>query len=269
LAIAQTAQPSDIHLPSLFEAIPSSSYQPPRLSEAISAESLGAKSGKPEYFQAREHNRRLCFGPRDSEEAESSASARKLSKDMDSPRSSNIFNVALPGNCTNDSNTAALLAAGEEFLCTPLNAFDDVHVNDDGLDETSAYAFELSKKAAARLEDMQPRVTADLDPLLGKTQTVSGESWDVKSHANQSSSKRKSDAISQLPGDELELVSSQTIPETAVSAPHEVAQLEPPASHPVDERPAKRLRRVAEVVGYAALGGVAVMSALIATAPAL
>ncbi|KAF7552623.1 hypothetical protein G7046_g7357 [Stylonectria norvegica] len=40
-------------------------------------------------------------------------------------------------------------------------------------------------------------------------------------------------------------------------------------SESADSRPSKRLRRVAEVFGYAALGGVAVMSALIATAPTL
>ncbi|KAJ4142316.1 hypothetical protein NW754_009764 [Fusarium falciforme] len=40
-------------------------------------------------------------------------------------------------------------------------------------------------------------------------------------------------------------------------------------SAPAAAPPSKRLRRVAEVVGYAALGGVAVMSALIATAPTL
>jgi hypothetical protein len=43
----------------------------------------------------------------------------------------------------------------------------------------------------------------------------------------------------------------------------------PAVSTPAAAPPSKRLRRVAEVVGYAALGGVAVMSALIATAPTL
>lgn len=43
----------------------------------------------------------------------------------------------------------------------------------------------------------------------------------------------------------------------------------PAVSAPAAAPPSKRLRRVAEVVGYAALGGVAVMSALIATAPTL
>lgn len=43
----------------------------------------------------------------------------------------------------------------------------------------------------------------------------------------------------------------------------------PAVSAPATAPPSKRLRRVAEVVGYAALGGVAVMSALIATAPTL
>lgn len=42
-----------------------------------------------------------------------------------------------------------------------------------------------------------------------------------------------------------------------------------PVPHLDHVRPVKRLRRAAEVFGYVALGGVAVMSALIATAPAL
>lgn len=58
--------------------------------------------------------------------------------------------------------------------------------------------------------------------------------------------------------------------ETATTQQSPVAlQRDIPVATNQPERPRKRIRRVAEAMGYAALGGIAVMSALIATAPDL
>jgi hypothetical protein len=59
-----------------------------------------------------------------------------------------------------------------------------------------------------------------------------------------------------------------------IAVPNDCPQLILPSRHSLAScqahaRPAKRLKKAAEVFGYVALGGVAVMSALIATAPAL
>ena len=92
------------------------------------------------------------------------------------------------------------------------------------------------------------------------------------------SRKRKAADISQLtPEEEIteaEIQASIPRAKTGADRPPDAAEpIERPsaaAANPVSSEPqTKRLRRVVEVFGYAALGGVAVMSALIATAPAL
>ncbi|RMJ10874.1 hypothetical protein CDV36_009497 [Fusarium kuroshium] len=90
------------------------------------------------------------------------------------------------------------------------------------------------------------------------------------------SSKRKAEDISQLTPEEEKHAEVLPRPDRshysrlrfrrrANNTTHSAVSTSASASAP----PTKRLRRVAEVVGYAALGGVAVMSALIATAPTL
>ncbi|KAG8419701.1 hypothetical protein J3458_004545 [Metarhizium acridum] len=286
LVITQTAQPSDVHLPSLFDAIPSSSYQSPHLSQKISTESLGAKSGKAEYFEAREHNRRVCFGPEENKENDFPTSFQQLDIAMENstpyPKHANILTAGLLNSCTSDSATSALLASGEKFLRTPVDKFVEMPSKEDYLDDTSAYTYELSKRGAELVEDVQPRETMNFATGGRKDKPVSDSNPEYSASAPrtvQRSSKRKSDAISELLPNETEPSSSQTVAEPSMRPTEpalnnatqsvDVLQVEPSSTDSVHHRPAKRFRRVAEAVGYAALGGIAVMSALIVTAPAL
>ncbi|KHN94320.1 uncharacterized protein MAM_07849 [Metarhizium album ARSEF 1941] len=285
LAVTQTAQPGDIHLPSLFDAIPSSSYHSLHFDKEVSAESLGAKSGKSEYFEAREHNRRICLGREENKENDFPTSFQQLDKAMESSipplQHTNILTTGLPHNCTSDLDTAALLASGEKFLRTPVAEFNAMPSKEDNLDDTSAYTFELSKRGAELVEKVQPRMMTDFTTWGEKDKPVPESRPEYSEEAprtNQHSFKRKSDAISELLPNETEPNSSQTIGQTStrLTGPAsnaaqlaEVPQVELSSVDVADHRPAKRFRRVAEVVGYAALGGIAVMSALIATAPVL
>ncbi|KAF5134104.1 hypothetical protein E5D57_004736 [Metarhizium anisopliae] len=286
LVITQTAQPGDVHLPSLFDAIPSSSYQSPHLGQNISTESLGAKSGKAEYFEAREHNRRVCFGPEENKENGFPTSFQQLDIAMESstpyPKHGNVLTTGLLESCTRDSATSALLASGEKFLRTPVDELVEMPPKEDYLDDTSAYTYELSKRGAELVEDVQPPETVNFATGGRKDKPVSDSSPEYSESAPrtvQRSSKRKSDAISELLPNETEPSSSQTIAEPSMrptefalnsaTQPPDVPRVESSSMDSADQRPAKRFRRVAEAVGYAALGGIAVMSALIATAPSL
>lgn len=298
LVLSQPAQPDNVRrLPSNLHSIPipSSSRQTSDFNAVISTESLGAKSGKAEFFQAREYNRRVCFGSERDMEDSQEDHFEELEMDMENSISyanqDSLFSVALPGNCTNNSASAALLAAGEQFLQTPVGELPEEQSGDDCLDDTSAYTYEMSKKAAeAKIQAAQPRVTVDVATCVRggvDASDLAEEYPDGASAANPVPPKRKADEISeilseemsQLPSQEIIPGSSQTVPESNSARPESTTHNPTPCvegmqtrhlvTNPVEERPVKRLRRVAEVVGYAALGGVAVMSALIATAPAL
>lgn len=271
LDATQTAQPCDVHLPSIFDVITPSSYQAPNLDEEVSAESLGAKSGKSEYFAAREHNRRLCFGSNELEDNHAPSDAESLPKDDGLGSFSTHDNILMAGpghNCTSDSVTFALIESGEKFLQTPVDALVEEPPRDDYLDDTSAYAYELSKKAAVLVDDVEPSGCTQVREL---TSPPGREYSNDAPATNRRSTKRKSDAISDLVPGEAEPSSSQTVDESAVRTEESFGEAQNRSTEidSVDRRAVKRLRRVAEVVGYAALGGVAVMSALIATAPAL
>lgn len=128
------------------------------------------------------------------------------------------------------------------------------------LDETSAYQFELSKKAVAA--------------TAGKSEQTRTEAYTCAARppGNQSPLKRKAENISEE--EERTVVGpceepARTSPNSLVCAAHTGTLKSLMDEAAEDSRAAKRLRRAAEVFGYAAIGGVAVMSALIATAPAL
>lgn len=184
--------------------------------------------------------------------------------------------------------TSAWSASGDKFLNSPPQ---EPTVADDKassmLDETSAYQFELSKKAVdteAQLNTAAKRTPPSIENIVEPPlQSESGvNESDVKAIE---STKRKAEEISHESSVEM----SHNTPGEGTKA-SERAIKRPCTSkltwHPHDPKRAiiassrslnsgvpaphtHRMKRVAEVVGYAALGGVAVMSALIATAPTL
>lgn len=254
-------------------------------------DSLLARSAKADFFAAREHNRRfrasqnkflanqnkfiegtlqdISNGVAEDEESSLSFSARCPMSNNSHPSKSSI--------CT---TTAALLASGEKLLHESMSdvASTDSICLDDLINDSSAFAYETSKNSVARsaygtaiseIEETRSTDKLEVEPPRALP-------LDVKCHSR----KRKSDEMSIVLPTEVDTVSSQSQAQHESSQPAMNAEVVPvmnsgsAQNHCADSadcsgRPFKRLRRAAEILGYATLGGVAVMSALIATAPAL
>lgn len=174
-------------------------------------------------------------------------------------------------------------ASGTQFLNSPHEEVMEP-VQQDGpiLDETSAYQFELSKKAAVNDEAIEAAVECQNEPCESVPMDICDASKNLSEVVAQSPAltptKRKASEISELTAFE-EVKNLRTMTREArkryrqnvlkksaeANANSTVSQM----SDTLENRSPKRLRRVAEALGYAALGGVAVVSALIATAPTL
>lgn len=128
------------------------------------------------------------------------------------------------------------------------------------LDETSAYRFELSKKVVATEEVILNQPCPD-------ARACSEQPVDVRP-----SQKRKAENISESTEEQMAVEVSEDLhcytpsPRTCIAHTRSWKAV---GNEAEGSRATKRLCRAAEVFGYAALGGVAVISALIATAPAL
>ncbi|KAF4595143.1 FHA domain protein [Ophiocordyceps camponoti-floridani] len=229
-------------------------------SAQAAAKALGQKAGKPEYFAARLENKRfvehLCEvvqqldqtvadpPKRAAEEAHHEDIAMENTSDEDRggpEKDDQVSLFALSGEnpliALEDASKNSLLASGEKFLLSPPKepVASRPPVESPELSDLSAHEFELSKlNAEAKREARQ---------LAGNKRTCL---------------KRK--AADMLESDlTVGRQASSGSPETRLTA-----------RNCMDEsRAVKRLRTAAEVLGYAALGGVAVVSALIATAPSL
>ena len=166
-----------------------------------------------------------------------------------------------------DSPTQNLLESGEKFLTQHTHETHHVReVSEDVFNTaSSAHIFEVSKKA------VEARNSVEMPPKqLSQNHAVqdAGLLGIYTPTTSTLSKKRKAD----------EMCTSDSEQPTAPTAAHTangqavstgITALAFPSSITSEIRPIKRLRKVAEAVGYAALGGVAVISALIATAPAL
>ncbi|RFN44356.1 sarcolemmal membrane-associated protein [Fusarium flagelliforme] len=146
------------------------------------------------------------------------------------------------------------------------------------LDETSAFSFEMSKKASGIAEPIGDTIdqATSAEKSNKEGSSISADAAQAPPEANgvqePRKAKRKADDISKLTHQEQRWESNGGMtPPPAPSHPHKRASdiILREKESAVPPPPAKRLRKMAEVVGYAALGGVAVMSALIATAPTL
>ncbi|KAI5462626.1 hypothetical protein BGZ63DRAFT_403835 [Mariannaea sp. PMI_226] len=285
------------------------------------AEIMGAKTGKYEFFTARAENRQKATAtdiPTGGDSEPVSVSNNVVGEPIqvtvdltESPMTSFKSAISvnpeesdkpLPTEFTKlaDSEWAA---SGTQFLNSPnIGDGELIQSHLPLLDETSAYQFELSKKASAEASanctvDEAPesqseshKATAmEIDNIL-----VSEAPVPVTKEPASTPSKRKASQISELlpeerPIDEgLQTASAQKTTITEItqrlryltaqrryrqalqaSSTEEVTATPAPQVLNVTARPPKRLRRAAEMFGIAALGGVAVMSALIATAPSL
>ncbi|RFU77589.1 hypothetical protein TARUN_4671 [Trichoderma arundinaceum] len=168
------------------------------------------------------------------------------------------------------TETNPLLDSGAEFLKSPLKDHPELEhaVKPLDFDESSAYQFEVTKKAIIQQQQQQQQVQ------LGSTHE--GANQPRESQENSLHSKRKAVEISEVTAEEMPFAqrdpaqgssSLSTKPRSLDDSAMDTSETD---VHPgPNEPPVKRLRKAAEIFGYAALGGVAVMSALIATAPTL
>ena len=249
------------------------------------------------YFHAREENRRVLGLPPgynsgsvskalDSEKtsgrADTQADVQDEAQDVARNETQDqeilpLFNKPSLGVDVDLSND--LVKSGAKFLNTPLTndvvTAATVRAPSPFLNETSAYQFEMSKKATEAEVDSEKSANMSIKSIVEETRPD-----------KVAPNKRKADEISQSSPEEEEEVVVQTNGEGApvkTCESNKTRKQEPvnslrsaplPLQHAMstssnEPRPPKRLRRAAEVFGYAAIGGIAVMSALIATAPAL
>ncbi|KAG5964691.1 hypothetical protein E4U58_003104 [Claviceps cyperi] len=206
---------------------------------------------KADFFAAREHNRRAHVSL--AEAAELFRSSNGVAKDDESslPESSRcpISDVLGPSKSWTCTTTAALLASGAAATPNAEVPSVDSGCVEDSFDYGSAFACEMSKitDVAAILEAGETLLTDGIE-----TDSPQPLATEAECHPK----KRKSDQISVRLLTEAETGSSQIRDKSSALAPVAGA-----------ERPLKRLRRAAEALGYATLGGFAVVSVLIATAP--
>jgi hypothetical protein len=162
---------------------------------------------------------------------------------------------------------SALLESGKLFLSSPLEESELEMQNpttDKLLDDTSAYQYERSKQEVAEVPDDASIVSGTGTPT--EQQPRAGL---ISNAELPSPPKRKACEISSMSPEEQAFEQNGGLQTTAVNdVAADAARLAMFAERPIRATKYRKLRRMAEVVGIAAFGGVAVMSALIATAPA-
>lgn len=223
------------------------------------AEVLGPMTGKTEFFSARDQNRRNLGIPNPPQ----LRIADFLTQDQAQAQ------PIVPSN--------GFVMGREELRQVPVAPSAEVQASRDLLIQAAkAEAEKMLVESRAKSQPAEPmRMETKPAPATVAPSAVA--------------TKRKADEISESTREEqAKLVASQTAMDLRqdsseapaaplASAPAAVTASQPPqsadqvskSSTPDVPPPAKRFRRAAEVIGYAAIGGVAVMSALIATAPAL
>ncbi|VUC20229.1 unnamed protein product [Clonostachys rosea] len=197
---------------------------------------------KADFFNAREENKKRFaseLSPQHEQTAMDAPTLPTTSKTSGEKEALSLSSMLID-ECPQENweQFSPLEVSGRNFLNSPLTSDEPPVSNDSGvLNDTSAYTFEISKKV--ELSQVEPAEKQNKEAIGEETQE------------SPNPLKRKAAQISQTTMKEL------TDDFRAALKAQEAAQSP------------KRLRRAAEVVGYVALGGIAVMSALIATAPAL
>lgn len=288
-------------LPSIVEAtsqpLCSLSHEAP---SPVTAQVLGDKTGKHEYFAAREENRLLfrgdsSKGPRGNDTMSLAPCGVRLPEmtpvSIEQPMLSvqERVDYELPA-CfpTVDEPAPGGLAP------VPIEKLQSL-TRPSAFDANSAYEFEKMCLEASKTLDAQSKVAEPqiIEPVMPLVAAGSSDQADAviskevtidealpEVHQTPNSMKRKAAEISQLTPEE-EKFTAAVIPTPAKdeARPTFKARLQAPRGRTstdvsnkltsLETRPSKRFRRVAEAFGYVDLGGVAVMSALIATAPTL
>ncbi|KAF5693718.1 sarcolemmal membrane-associated [Fusarium denticulatum] len=283
---------SSLKLPPISEAV-FDKYNHETITHST-AEVVGRKHGKYEFFAAREANAAA---------ARAQPQARPMSPVHQAPVQEHYLLRAgmeniIPGHSedelqspTDETQPRAsdLVSSGLRYLATPPEHIDTGILSvEPELDDSSAWAFQESKKSSGvevttettekvvtqendtdvvEDGDAQPAEALEAAELAKPVEAVAAEP--VKTPVPESTAtKRKADEISQLTPEE-EQMSDDRQSRSQVQRREVQPSARPRHIAALGAPPSKRLRRMAEAVGYVALGGAAVMSVLIATAPAL
>jgi hypothetical protein len=252
----------------------------------FTAKRLGAKTGKTAFFEAREVNK-AKFGTEAKPIEPTVIAPFKPTKPSSFGQSEaqTISNVGI-GFGTSLGNIAKVTSGlGPTFPtrepCSFLDKPDQTRIptrtSSPELDMTSAYSYIVSKNSATTSEPTPPNSRGiKIDDII-----------EPSTSQRPLRLKRKADEISDITDEELRLwakastsstVSKPTLetPTTKTQATTKIAMTHPvPASSATstvsEVRPTKRMKKLLENVGYAALGGVAVgaglFTVLVATAP--
>ncbi|KAL7786642.1 hypothetical protein V8C37DRAFT_391959 [Trichoderma ceciliae] len=178
------------------------------------------------------------------------------------------------------TESSPLLDSGAEFLKSPLKEHPGLEdaANSLDFDESSAYQFEVTKNAITQQQQHQHQHQHQQQQQQQQAEPGNADAsvdQPIQSQEKLLHSKRKAIEISEMNAEEIAFAqldpaqdpSLCTKPRSLDDSAMDISQID--AHSEPNEPQVKRLRKAAEIFGYAALGGVAVMSALIATAPAL
>ena len=242
--VTPTVHQGGISLPSI------SALTSPFPSSSDTLERLITSTGKPEFFYAREENRTMA--------------GALPAQFVAAPFIPATF-VPIPAPSTNLATTSV---EAKETSCEDKATSTDTQGS--VLESTPTRGSTIALPTSSLAPTGQAELNKKLSPYSSTPVPA------------RSSRKRKSDEISRVSNAEIAQmeVDQQKFMDTLISQISENAAAPQAAQTPLadshkanaeDIRPpvAKKLRRFAEYAGIAALGGVAVMSALIATAPAL
>ncbi|KAI6752868.1 hypothetical protein HG530_013620 [Fusarium avenaceum] len=291
---------SSLKLPSISEAIAFNQCPPGQ----TMAEVMGMKTGKHDFFNAREENRASALANNMRSQGQAQSVVKVPGHTSWVSDTSEI--VSMGAENTKDARdhqdqqlaASDLATSGAKFLDTPIEHPPESPSVVPALDDSSAFKFQESKralgldrsttKATHEAVVVQNNATPEAIDSVESSRDAVHESTPIKGNENKEletpedsslphqitrKSKRKAGDISVITPAERRTSTRDGVlyrrPAFRVGKAQAVRNLRRAASAAVAPPAQKRLRRMAEVVGYAALGGVAVMSALIATAPTL
>ncbi|KAM0203134.1 hypothetical protein ACHAPA_010120 [Fusarium lateritium] len=291
---------STLKLPPISEAMAFNQCLPSQ----TMAEVMGMKTGKHDFFNAREENKASAFA--NSMQSQDQVQSVVMLPSQTSWVSDTSEIMPKKAKSTEEVRdhedqqlaSSYLATSGTKFLETPLEHPVESPSVVPALDDSSAFKFQESKRAlglvrpttgaAHEAVPVQDNATAEVTGAVESSRNAAHESATIQNNENTEvgttgdssmpnevprKSKRKSGDISVVTPEERRASSRNGVmyrrPAFRIGKAQAVRNLRRATSTAVAPPAQKRLRRMAEVVGYAALGGVAVMSALIATAPTL
>ncbi|KNB02171.1 hypothetical protein FOXG_05178 [Fusarium oxysporum f. sp. lycopersici 4287] len=293
---------SPLKLPPISEAV-FDTYNHEMITHST-AEVVGRKHGKYEFFAAREANAAAARAqpqPRPIDPVRRAPALEHCLLQAEMENKTQVQPADEVQQATDEVQPRAsdLVSSGLRYLATPPEHVETTTTSvEPELDDSSAWAFQESKKSSG-IEvttettekvvaqendadvvedgDAQPAEALEAAELVKPVKAVEPAKPVEAAKAAEpvtipapesTATKRKAEEISQLTTEEQISNDRQSRRQAhrrtrmqSTARPRHTAALGPP--------PTKRLRRMAEAVGYVALGGAAVMSVLIATAPAL